>query len=213
MSAFRRVRPTGCRSTHRGGPDRIAASGTATLGGGTVDVQAGRRYYGLSTRYTILTAAGGVTGQFSGLTTTSNLAFLDPALSYDADDVVLGFTRKADFGAAAGRPRTTGRRRRGCRAWGRGCCSMRFCRNRRRGRGRAFDAVSGEVQASAVTAGIEDTRLVRDAVLGRLDAAPAGPATGSPAVGPGAGRAGAEVLWSAPGRGGHALYGLGHGVR
>ncbi len=87
-----------------GRTDRIAASGTATLGGGTVDVQAGVGSYGLSTRYTILTAAGGVTGQFSGLTTTSNLAFLDPALSYDADDVVLGFTRKADFVAAAGTP-------------------------------------------------------------------------------------------------------------
>ncbi len=87
-----------------GRTDRIAASGTATLGGGTVDVQAGAGSYGLSTRYTILTAAGGVTGQFSGLTTTSNLAFLDPALSYDADDVVLGFTRKADFVAAAGTP-------------------------------------------------------------------------------------------------------------
>ncbi len=33
-----------------------------------------------------------------------------------------------------------------------------------------------------MTAGIEDTRLVRDAVLGRLDAAPAGPVAGSPAV-------------------------------
>ena len=41
-----------------------------------------------------MTAQGGVSGTFSSLSTSGNLAalaFLDPMLSYDADDVYLGF--------------------------------------------------------------------------------------------------------------------------
>ena len=55
------------------------------------------------TRYTILTAAGGVTGAFADV--TSNLAFLDPSLSYDADNVYLRLARNdisfADIGETA----------------------------------------------------------------------------------------------------------------
>src|SRR5215831_710056 len=47
------------------------------------------------TQYTILTAngAGGVGGTFSGV--TSNLAFLDPSLSYDVHNVYLTMTRNS----------------------------------------------------------------------------------------------------------------------
>ena len=65
--------------------DLINITGNATINGGTVAVQAvaGAR----PTTYTIVTATGGVTGTYSGL--TSNLAFVTPSLSYDANNVFL----------------------------------------------------------------------------------------------------------------------------
>jgi len=74
-----------------GNNDRINATGTATLNGGTVDVQAGAGSYSLSTQYTILNAAGGRTGAFVGV--TSNLAFLTPSLAYNANNVFLTLAR------------------------------------------------------------------------------------------------------------------------
>lgn len=73
--------------------DKIIASGKATINGGTVKVLAGAGNYAQQTHYTILTANGaaGVSGSFSGV--TSNLAFLDPSLSYDANNVYLTMTR------------------------------------------------------------------------------------------------------------------------
>ena len=59
-----------------GASDRLAATGTATLNGGTVAVLAAPGAYQPSTSYTILTAAGGITGAFARV--TSNLAFLAP---------------------------------------------------------------------------------------------------------------------------------------
>ena len=69
-----------------------AVTGTTTIGGGTVNVLAGAGTY-TAARYTLLTATGGVTGRFAGLTTTSNLVFLTPTLAYDANDVYLALTR------------------------------------------------------------------------------------------------------------------------
>ncbi|MCY1164906.1 outer membrane autotransporter barrel domain protein [compost metagenome] len=67
------------------------APGTATINGGTVDVQAGAGTYATNTAYTILNATGGRTGAFSGV--TSNLAFLTPTLAYDANNVFLNLAR------------------------------------------------------------------------------------------------------------------------
>ncbi|VXC34499.1 MULTISPECIES: autotransporter domain-containing protein [unclassified Bosea (in: a-proteobacteria)] len=87
----------GSASTYRvevdasGQSDRIVASGMATLSGGTVQVVAANGDYNQVTRYTILTAQGGVSGQFSAV--TSDLAFLTPSLSYGATDVTLTMAR------------------------------------------------------------------------------------------------------------------------
>ncbi len=62
-------------------------SGTTTLNGGTVSVMAQSGVYRPITTYTILTAAGEVSGAFSGV--TSNFAFLAPSLSYDPFNVYL----------------------------------------------------------------------------------------------------------------------------
>ncbi|MFS8137311.1 MAG: autotransporter outer membrane beta-barrel domain-containing protein, partial [Thermomonas sp.] len=74
-----------------GANDRVNVTGTATLAGGTVDVQASAGTYAANTSYTILNAAGGRTGNFTGV--TSNLAFLTPTLAYDANNVFLNLAR------------------------------------------------------------------------------------------------------------------------
>jgi hypothetical protein len=64
---------------------RALVTGTATVAGAAqVAVQAG--FYAAGTKFTILTANGGVSGTFSSLTTSNGL---DVSLSYDADDVFL----------------------------------------------------------------------------------------------------------------------------
>ncbi|MGO4671222.1 autotransporter outer membrane beta-barrel domain-containing protein, partial [Bosea sp. 2RAB26] len=76
-----------------GQSDRIAATGTATVSGGTVQLLAEQGGYGASTRYTILTAQGGVSGQFAAV--ASNFAFLTPSLAYGATEVTLTLDRNA----------------------------------------------------------------------------------------------------------------------
>ncbi|MEO8024683.1 autotransporter domain-containing protein, partial [Polaromonas sp.] len=86
-----------------GANDRINATGTATLNGGTVDVQAGAGTYAANRTYTILNAAAGRTGNFAGV--TSNLAFLTPTLGYDANNVFLTLARNdVSFSAVAVTP-------------------------------------------------------------------------------------------------------------
>jgi len=69
-----------------GQSDRITITGTATLSGGTVAVQAANGSYQRSTTYTILTA-GTVTGTYGNV--TSNFAFLAPTLTYSPTAVML----------------------------------------------------------------------------------------------------------------------------
>jgi outer membrane autotransporter protein len=89
-----------------GNSDRInvaGAPGIATLNGGTVDVQAAPGTYPSVSRYTILSAAGGVTGTFANV--TSNFAFLDPSLSYGPNDVFLALQRNdVSFTSVASTP-------------------------------------------------------------------------------------------------------------
>jgi len=85
-----------------GQSDLINATGTATLTNGVVQVLPEAGTYNFSTDYTILTAAGGLGGTtFNSV--TSNLAFLNPTLSYDANNVYLNLTRNdVTFTSVAG---------------------------------------------------------------------------------------------------------------
>lgn len=74
-----------------GNSDTVNVSGTAALGGAAVRSLQGSGTYKANTRYTILTANGGVQGAFASL--SSNLAFLTPTLSYDPTHVYLDLTR------------------------------------------------------------------------------------------------------------------------
>lgn len=74
-----------------GQSDKIEVTGHATLNGGTVQVLAAGGSYQQHTDYQILHADNGVTGTFADV--TSNLAFLDPSLTYTEEDVTLSLTR------------------------------------------------------------------------------------------------------------------------
>ena len=87
-----------------GNSDLISATGSAVLTGGVVNVRPKIGAYNASTDYTILTAAGGL-GSTTFNNVNSNLAFLDPTLSYDANNVYLNLIRNSTaFSSIAGTP-------------------------------------------------------------------------------------------------------------
>ena len=75
--------------------DKIAATGTATISGGTVQVLAQAGNYLPFKAYTILTANAGVTGSFDNV--TSNMPFLAPSLIYTPTSVILTLGRSGAF--------------------------------------------------------------------------------------------------------------------
>ena len=147
--------------------DKVVATGTATINGGTVQVLAGAGNYAPATTYTILTANGGRSGSFSSV--TSNFAFLNPSLTYDPNNVYLTLTRNSiDFAAIGG---TRNQRAAGggveTLGWGHPIYNAVLQLDASPARA-AFDAVSGEIHASAKTALIEDSRFVRNAAIDRI---------------------------------------------
>ena len=73
-------------ATADGRNDTVHAMGAANLAGSVLHIGAGGTY-AASTAYSILSADGGLRGQFDGV--SSNLAFLDPKISYSGNDVVM----------------------------------------------------------------------------------------------------------------------------
>src|SRR5262249_55724637 len=117
------------------------------------------------TRYTILTASGGVDGQVTDV--TSNLAFLTPLLSYDPNNVFLTLIRNdITFASVAQTPNQ--------RAVAAALDSSPPLKTLVRAGAnmypavtlQAFDALSGEVHGSVQTTIIEDSRYIRQACWG-----------------------------------------------
>ncbi len=163
-----------------GQSDKIAATGAAALAGGTVQVLAQLGGYAPSTKYTILTAAGGVAGTFANV--TSNLAFLTPTLSYDPNDVFLTLTRNAtQFSSVAQTPNQKAVAGALDAAPGGGLVGAVLLLTNA-GAQQAFDALSGEVHASTQAEIIDDARYARQAMLARLRQMPYGPDAGAMAA-------------------------------
>ncbi|MBO1907713.1 autotransporter domain-containing protein [Microvirga sp. 3-52] len=150
-----------------GDHDLIAVKGAAKLSGGTVNVRAARGLYAATNTHAVLSAQGGVTGKFAS--TSSDLAFLTPSLSYDLNNVYLTLTRnQVDFSALAGSPNA--------RAAAAAIDALGFGNNLYEAlvllsadqAGTTFDALSGEAHASAAGVAYADSRLVREAILTRL---------------------------------------------
>ena len=160
--------------------DKLVTTGAATLGGAAVQVQAATGTYTPTTKYTLLTAQGGVSGTFGSLGFTSNLAFLTPTLSYDSSDVYLGFTQKTlpptpgpgptpvPFASVAQTPNQIATAN-ALQAQPAGSTLYNAIIGQTApGARAAFDALSGEIHASAVSNAFNDLRLPREAVLDRL---------------------------------------------
>ncbi|OAI25527.1 hypothetical protein A1351_16515 [Methylosinus sp. R-45379] len=77
-----------------GAADKIIVGGTAALAG-SVQVTAASGNYAPSTSYAIVQAAGGVSGSFASVST--DLAFLTPSLSYNANNAYLTLSRNGVF--------------------------------------------------------------------------------------------------------------------
>ncbi|WP_442580074.1 autotransporter outer membrane beta-barrel domain-containing protein [Mesorhizobium sp. ASY16-5R] len=158
---------------------RIAVSGGAAIDdGANVDlVREGAGQLSLDTRYTLLTAAQGVSGAYGGLTGDlyTDSPFIDFGLAYDANNVYLDVDRSkvafADVGGTFNQKSVAT----ATEALGSGHAiydNVLFLTERESRS--AFDLLSGEVHASASGALIEDSHFVRDAASERIRAAFAG---------------------------------------
>ena len=150
--------------------DRIHATGTVTINGGTVQHVGLGGAYAPFKSYTIIAADGGVNGTFAAV--TSDFAFLDPTLSYDPNNVYLTLIRNdVGFGSVGWTPNqiATGF---GVESLGLGDPVYDAVLGLSEGQARyAFDQLSGEVHASAKSVLIDDSRFVREAAVDRLRAA------------------------------------------
>jgi len=86
---------------------KVVVNGSATLNGSVASVEANGNY-STAINYSILSAAGGITGSFSNV--SSNLAFLQPTIATVGNDVTLTLVRKevADPGTGGGTTPTDG---------------------------------------------------------------------------------------------------------
>ncbi|MBR9883979.1 MAG: autotransporter domain-containing protein [Oceanospirillales bacterium] len=156
--------------------DLINASGTATINGGTVHVLAenggddGTTY--TPGTYTILTATGGVSGNFDNL--IDNYAFLDFALSYDANNVLLTSALAAGGFCASGMSTNQCAAGDGVFSLGAGSLYTSVLNLSDAAAANALDQLSGEIHASAKTAFLEDSRFSRAAAFERLRSASGG---------------------------------------
>ena len=154
-----------------GTSDRIEVTGAATIQGGTVFAAKAPGTYALGTRYTILTAAGGVTGTYAAL--DQNAPFIDLALGYDPKAIYLDVIRNAVAFPTVGNTPNQKAAAAGAESLSEGnalynaIAGLPDVPSARA----AFDGLSGEINASAVTGMLEDSRFVREAMNDRLRAA------------------------------------------
>jgi len=164
-----------------GQSDKILATGTTTLSGGTVQVLAAPGTFAPLTKYTILTSNSGVSGTFANA--TSNTTLLTPSLSYDANDVFLTLTRNGfSFGSLATTPNQAAVAGALDQSSQNAALVNALLFQSDASIRQAFDALSGEIHASARTVILEDSLYAREAMLGRLRQASYGSAPGTMAA-------------------------------
>ncbi|PCE32533.1 autotransporter domain-containing protein [Burkholderia ubonensis] len=145
----------------------LAATGSATLNGGNVQVIASQASYQANQQYTIMSAGGGVTGQFAGVSST--YAFVTPTLSYDASHVYLQLsTNGTSFTSVATTPNEVAVAQAiGSLKDGNPVYDSVLVADAPTAR-TAFRQLDGEFYASAKSMLMTDSRYVRDAVSDRV---------------------------------------------
>ena len=154
-----------------GETDLVNVTGTATIEGGTTisvtKLDAGR--LALGARYTVLTASGGLTGTYASVTgpAVTVSRFIAVAPSYDANNVYLNVARSRAFAASGATPNQIAAAS-GADNAGNGAMytALAYLQTDAEAQA-AFDAISGEVHASARGATLEDSRFVREAMINR----------------------------------------------
>ncbi|HVX75488.1 MAG TPA: autotransporter domain-containing protein [Bradyrhizobium sp.] len=151
--------------------DLTRVSGSAILNGGTIVVSAldSSVSYQKDQTTTILTAGTGVSGSFTGATTSS--AFLTTSLSYDADDVFLTVVQRASFETIAQTPNqysTAVALDTLAQSGSSLALYNKLLALDAAGARSAYNALDGEIHASLKSGLIDDSRFVRTAVTGRL---------------------------------------------
>ncbi|MEP9375074.1 autotransporter domain-containing protein [Aquabacter sp. CN5-332] len=150
-----------------GQSDLINVTGAATLKGATVSVTKAPGSYLPGTRYTILTAQGGVVGTFGAF--SQDMPFIDLALSYDPGDVYLNVARnQVSFPNVAVTPNqisTAG----AVEALGpsNALYNAVVSQTGVAGAQQAFNAFDGEVYPSAMSVFQNESLILRRAVLDR----------------------------------------------
>jgi uncharacterized protein with beta-barrel porin domain len=150
-----------------GSADLLAVGGKVNIKGGSALVVSQAGNWAPQTDYTIITASGGVTGQFASASDT--LPFLDAVLSYESNAVELALLRNdINFNTVA---QTINQFDTATGAHTLDFESPLFIAllkldapNARV----AFDQLSGELHASQQTARVDDSRFVREAMDQRL---------------------------------------------
>jgi subtilase-type serine protease len=167
-----------------GANGKLAVTSTATLGGtSTLGVTATPGLYGLSTPYALLTA-GAINGQFAQfISVAPRSAFLSlsgPVYTPTSVDVTM---TRTPFGALAGltaNQRAVGNALEAAYSTTlTGPAATFYTTLLMTGTPDAFSQLSGEVHGSVQTTMIDDSRYVRQAVLGRLRQAPYAGGTGA----------------------------------
>jgi outer membrane autotransporter protein len=151
--------------------DLIDASGAASIDGGTVHVLKAAGTYTPGSRWTILSANGGVAGTFDTL--TQNMPFVDLSLAYDPGRVYLDVARNdvafCDV-AQTSNQCATGDAIESSGEGNPAYDAIAAIPDEDSAR-QALDALSGEIHASIKGAMLEDSRFVRDAVNDRIRSA------------------------------------------
>ncbi|TMV53384.1 autotransporter outer membrane beta-barrel domain-containing protein, partial [Thioclava sp. BHET1] len=155
-----------------GTSDLLTAGGSATIAGGTVVATIANAGAEWQNDFTILSAAGGVSGSFDSVTSNVGTPFLTPELSYSSDAVTLSFTRNdvtfaryASTANGVAAANALDALPEDSTLYGAvvtldGAAA-----------GKSFDALAGSIHASLKTGMIEDTRYVRDIALEHANAA------------------------------------------
>ncbi|TFL13039.1 autotransporter outer membrane beta-barrel domain-containing protein [Pusillimonas caeni] len=163
-----------------GESDQVAVTGSATLNGGSVAHIGAGGDYDLRSSHTILSAGGALSGRFDEV--SSDFAFLKPELLYDygAGTVDLELSRNDREFASAALTQNQGATANAIESIGFNAGHAVYDAIAQLPDDEAlirssFDALSGEIHASARTALIEDSRFVRNAANDRVRAAFATP--------------------------------------